>query len=147
MARFDRQVADFARKVEANFIAIAQESVQETVRLAQRVEEQGGSMRVDTGFLRASIQASLRGMPNGPSQNEGAHGGKRKYTGGQQVAGEPVFVTLLKWNPHHDQALHVGWTANYARVREAKDGFLQTAVQLWDQTVYVSTRKVRNRLG
>jgi len=98
-------------------------------------------MRFDTGFLRASIQAALGTMPSGPTTNEGG----RTFSEGQQVAGEPVSVTLLRWEPGRD-TLFVGWTANYARFREAKDGFLRGAVELWPRTVDAAAKRVRKRI-
>jgi hypothetical protein len=141
MSRFDQQVRDFRRKYNARMRVIARTAVQDTISQAQRTMPEGGRMRIDTGFLRASIQAALGTMPRGPSTNDGGYGGKRKYALGQQVAGEPVPVTLLKWEPGKD-VLYVGWTASYARPREYHDGFLRGAVAKWKTNVKVAAKKV-----
>ncbi len=145
MGKFANQIDRFARKYERRYRAIARTSVQDTIAMAQRTRGEGGRMRVDTGFLRASIQAGLYNLPQGPAQpRKGAV--KGEYIG-QQVAGEPVAVTLLKWDPNIEVPLFVGWTANYARHREAKDGFLRGSVELWDQTVRKAAKKVEAGFG
>lgn len=161
MGVFEDQVNKFARRYEARLRAVGRTAVQETVSIAQEVSRPpnaamglvstsssgGGRMRVDTGFLRASIQAALQTMPSGPSVNEGTHGGKKKYPIGTQVAGEPVAAAILKWDPNKNIPLFIGWTANYARHREAKDGFVRGAVEKWDTTVYKAVKKVEVALG
>ncbi len=131
MGKFANKIKDFDRKFDKRIRVVAQSSVQETVSLAQRTEGEGGRMRVVTGFLRASIQASLTGMPRGPVDNPSG----KKYAPGTQVKGTPVPVALLSWDPLKSMFVHVGWTANYARPREYHDGFLRGAVEVWDQTV------------
>lgn len=142
MPKFGQQVADFQRKAEAKYRALAREAVQETVSIAQTLESEGGRMHFDTGFLRASIQGKVGEVPSGPTVNEG----NKKYEPGQQVAGEEIAVTLLKWDPMKD-VLYIGWTANYARYREAQDGFVRGAAEIWDRTVKKANKKVGNRLG
>ena len=97
-------------------------------------------MRVDTGFLRASIQGSINSMPSGPTTNDD----KEKFALGTQAAGEPISVTLLKWEPISNDVLFVGWTAGYARPREHKDGFLRSAVDMWDVTVAKAAKRIAN---
>jgi hypothetical protein len=129
---FDKQIRGFTRHYRAQLRAVAREAVQDTVAKAQTPTGDGGRMRIDTGFLRASIQAGLHDMPAGPTQPEK---GAKKNTYYKQVAGEPIAVTLLRWDPNLSAPLFVGWTAEYAQVREAKDGFLTKATEVWDQTV------------
>jgi hypothetical protein len=163
MGKFEQQINKFARKYESRFRAIGQTAVQETASMAQRVGiseamknkatslgvtvQAGGRMRVDTGFLRASIQAGLHQMPRGPNQNEGTHGGKRKYPLNSQVTGENISTVLLRWDPNKNIPLFVGWTASYARYRESKDGFLRGAVEKWDQTVFKAVKRVEAGVG
>ena len=53
MPGFGDQVAVLAAKYQARMRAVMRESVQETVEIAQRISQEGGRMRVKTGFLRA----------------------------------------------------------------------------------------------
>ena len=138
MGKFGEQVNRYAKKYEGRMRAIARTAVLDTVSMAQRTRGNGGRMPVDTGFLRASIQAAIGTMPSGPTRNDG----EEKYSGDTQAAGEPVVVTLLRWNPNTGSPLFVGWTANYARKQQAKNGFMRGAVEKWDQTVTKAVKKV-----
>jgi len=156
MTDFATQVAGFMEKYQKRMRATMRESVQATVALAQQpapkagisqaalakmIEVEGGAgrMRIDTGFLRASIGASVGQMPSGESVNPSP-----KTPGAFQYDGSSIAMALLKWQP--GETLYVGWTANYARPREARDGFLRGAVEKWDGTVDRVAAKVRKGL-
>ena len=143
MSSFDRQVAKYALEYAERFRAVARTAVNDTAHMASVPVGKGGRMRIDTGFLRASIQGAVQSMPSGPTTNEG----KRNYPAGSFISGEPVAVALLRWNPNDGTPFFVGWTANYARKREAYDGFMRGAVEKWDQTVAKAAKKVEKGLG
>lgn len=124
--KFSDQVNSHADKYRRRLLAVFRQSVQETIHSANVPVGQGGKMRVDTGFLRNSGQASLDRMPSGPGK-----GGARAYR--SQVAGEPIEIVIRK--AELGDTIWFGWTANYARIREYHDGFLRSAVQRWDKTV------------
>ena len=139
MGKFSDQVDEFARTYKKRLRAAGRAAVQDTIKMAQKTRGDGGRMPVVTGFLRASIQGALVRMPDGPTTNVG----NATHPLGSQVAGEPVVVTLVKWDPNLSVPLFIGWTAVYARHREAQDGFLQGAVEKWDQTIRRAANKVR----
>jgi len=147
MGKFSAQVNELTKRYEGRMRAIARTAVQDTVSMAQRPKNSGGHMPIDTGFLRASIQAATNTMPSGPTTNTGAHGGKKKFSSMENVAGESVSVTLLKWNPNNGTPLYVGWTAVYARAMEAKYGFMRLAAGKWDQTARKAVKKVEAGYG
>lgn len=93
-------------------------------------------MRVDTGFLRASGQASLTGMPTGP--------GRGSPDGTYPPDTTSVIVTIANAKVGEDR-IFFGWTANYARYRESRDAFLRLAVQKWDQIVSSNVAKAKAR--
>lgn len=97
-------------------------------------------MRVDTGFLRASGQMSLTGMPTGPSR-PAADAKPFQYNDGVTVT--PVEAILV--SASLDVKIYFGWTANYARARESKDGFLRLAAQKWPDFVNEATRQLKTR--
>lgn len=138
MGQFSNKIGAFNKKVEKRYRAVARSATLETFELAQRVAKKGGTMRVDTGFLRASAQGKLRAMPMGETSNPG----REKFPAGSQVSGEPVAVTILKWEPISNDKLFIGWTAAYARFREHQDGFLRTAVDKWDITVAKTAKRI-----
>ena len=133
MKDFGDQVADFTKKYKKRMRATARLSVEKTAEMANVPTAKGGRMRVDTGFLRSSIAARVGGMPSGPSSGDGP------------TAGTPIAVTLLQWEPDEGK-VYVGWTANYARPREYRDGFMRGAVEKWPQTVDAVVRQVKARI-
>lgn len=138
MSSFADQVKEHIEKAQSDLRATLRTAVQDTISMAQQPVGDGGRMPIKTGFLRASIQAALWGAPAGPSSNPS----RVDVTGTQQLAGEPVSVVLLRWDPSKGTPLVVGWTANYARNMEAKYGFLRNAVGQWDVTVRLAAAKV-----
>lgn len=115
---FAASVAKFAdmseRRVEATFKAATQDLLED----ANTPEGQGGRMRVDTGFLRNSLAASLNGIPVGPSEQG-------------EAQGDPEAIALVLAGFDLGDTIVAGWTANYARPREVLDGFMESAVQKW----------------
>jgi len=134
MADFGQQVAAHAERYKKRMRAVAKESVQQTVAIAQQPRGEGGRMRVDTGFLRASIAGNVGSMPSGESENPG---------GAFNYEGTATSVALLKWNPELGETLYIGWVANYSKYRESQDGFLRGSVELWPRTVNEVAQKVK----
>jgi len=133
---FGGDVRRFGIRYQKRLRAVARTSIQDLVEIAQVPKGDGGRMPIVTGFLRASIQAALHTMPAGPTQ------GKKnaKYT--RQVAGEPVATALLRYDPTTSDRFFVGWTANYARHMDARNSYLSSAVERWDQIVTRAAKKV-----
>lgn len=115
---------------------VVKESVRDLIEEAQTPEAKGGKMKVDTGFLRASGQLSLTGMPSGPVR--GADGQNYDYN-------PTTTITVLNGYKSGD-TLFFGWTAEYAIYREAYDGFLISAIQNWQKIVDRNTAALRKRL-
>ena len=134
--KFTAQVDAIIAKTDKRLLALQRESIQRTVDDAQTPVAKGGRMRVDTGFLRASGQGSLNGMPTGPTRGE--------KDGTYTYDTNNVVVTLAKMKL--GATFFFGWTANYAKYREAYDGFLESAVQKWQQTVDAVTAEIKARI-
>lgn len=96
----------------------------------------GGKMRVDTGFLRASGQLSLTGMPSGPVRGD---------KNGSYTFDRTIAETTLNGVTAGDTVFW-GWTANYAKYREAYDGFLISAVQQWQAIVNKNAADIISRI-
>ena len=136
--KFSAQVDDIVVKTEKRLTALARQSTQEIVDQAQTPVAKGGKMRVDSGFLRASGQMSLNGMPTGPVRP--SDDGPGEYDWEQTT----VITTLFKLKL--GKSVFFGWTANYAKYREAYDGFLESAVQNWPAIVEKVTRQIKARI-
>lgn len=129
-------IEDFVAVSEKRMIAIARASIQDVINNAQTAVAKGGRMRVKTGFLRASGQSSLNGMPSGPARGE--------PTGSYDWNASTITVTL--GNMQIGNVFHFGWTANYARYRELYDGFLEGSLQNWARIVAFHTDDLRQRI-
>lgn len=141
---FSAAVAQWADKVEGAVKAIFKEATQEVVEEMQRPVGQGGRMRVDTGFLRASLLASSTSMP-AISAAKPVEGGTYTPDFGQieaVIAGADVGDTL-----------YFGYTASYAGYREygangqPADGFVRLAAQNWPIIVDRKAAELKARLG
>lgn len=134
MARdFSAQIDSWVRQSRERVESVIKDATQQVIDDAQAPVGKGGRMRVDTGFLRASGQASLSGLPTGPSRQ------------GESATEQDANLVIGRWNPMSGIALWFGWTANYARVRESKDAFLGLAVQRWQEFVNKSVQRLRGR--
>jgi hypothetical protein len=134
-------VADLEKIIsvcEKRTTAVVRMSVQDVINDAQTPTGKGGRMRVDTGFLRASGQASLTGMPTGPSRGELKE--KHAYDDGNRPPDPSVELSVNTMQP--GDKLYFGWTANYAKYRELYDGFLEGAVMNWPDYVAKNTREM-----
>lgn len=130
---------DIVMVSEKRMIALMRQSLQDVIDNAQQPAAKGGRMRVDTGFLRASGQASLTGMPTGPARGDpNAKPGQYGWNGDAVVAA----IGKLKMGA----VLYFGWTANYAQYREIYDGFLEGALQHWQRIVTFNTDIIRERI-
>lgn len=116
--------------------AIAQESTQRMIAHAQVPRGEGGKMRVDTGFLRASLVVGVGAMPGGATRGD---------PNGSYAYNEAATILALQ-GLVLGQTIYGGWTANYARPREAKDGFLRSAALQWGTIVNQVTAEVRVRI-
>ena len=133
---FTATVAKWVRNSEARLDGVHKEATKRTIDIAQTPVAKGGRMRVDTGFLRASGQASLTGMPSGPSRGEKT--GKYDFN--------PNAATATIAGAKLGGKIWFGWTANYARPREAKDAFLRMALQQWPATVNAVVAELKRRI-
>lgn len=117
MSKFQQAIKQFGKKVDRRIEGVAKEATQETVRLAQ------DNVPVDTGFLKNSIRGAVGNTPKENSTSPA--------------------VALAQWDLK--QPLQIGWTANYARVQEARRGFVRLAADKWPDTVSKAVRKAKGR--
>ena len=137
--RFTSDVEDIVAVSEKRMIALMRQSISDVIDNAQTPVGKGGRMRVDTGFLRASGQPSLNGMPQGPSRGERTEPNSYSYDEGNNV-------TVKLGDLQIGGVFYFGWTAAYARYRELYDGFLEGALQHWGRIVAFNTDTIRQRI-
>jgi hypothetical protein len=127
--KFIADVKAFADKTADQMLRVAKQSLQDTIRQAQKPTAQGGDMPVDTGFLRNSLVTTVGGVSAGE--------GSESYVLGLSALqlGDPF---------------QVAWTADYAIARHymvgtSKGGGLwrDKAAQRWSGFVTSNARKVQ----
>lgn len=130
---FSGQVDAWVRKSRGRSEAVLKTAVQKTIEQAQTPKGEGGRLPVDTGFLRSSLVGSLDGMPSGPSTPADA-------------PGSPEDVDLVIAGAELGDVIFIGWSARYARVQEAQNGFAEAAAQSWPKHVREAAREAKRRL-
>lgn len=133
---FQAQVAAIVLKNKQLMRIVAQESVQRLINQAQLPKAKGGSMPVDTGFLRASGQGSYSGFPTGPVRGDPEI--KYPYS-------ESATITMLAQFTI-GATFYFGWTAIYARKQNLYNGFLDKAVANWQKIVNGVVKDIAKRL-
>lgn len=131
-------IEQFVLKSQQRLEAVVKNSIQDVTEMAQTPVAKGGRMRVKTGFLRASGRASTEGFPSGPSVRP-ADAQDNSY----EYNGEAVNALLINMNL--GDTFYFGWTANYAAIREMRDGFLETATQNWQQFINANSERFRGK--
>jgi len=133
---FDAQIDAWLLKTANRLEGCTKQATQLVIREAQRSDDKGGRMRVDTGFLRNSGKAEIGKLPSGPG--EGSKDRQYPEDYGQTTA------TLARWKIA-TETLFFGWTANYALKREQKDAFVRMAVIQWQKFVDQATAEMKRR--
>lgn len=140
-------IEDFVEVCDKRMVALMRQSLSDVIDNAQLAAGKGGRMRVNTGFLRASGQASLTGMPTGPIRGEltepGAYRSVDKYSDTVKVA---LLIGEHSGGMKLGDTFYFGWTAAYAQYRELFDGFLEGALQHWHRIVAFNTDTIRERI-
>jgi hypothetical protein len=142
MGKFYAQVDAWAKKSVNRMLYVRNTAITAVINDAQTPVAKGGRMRVDTGFLRASGQLSLTGMPSGPVRGD-ANAKPFEYGDGTKIT--PVALILVQASLGTN--IFWGWSADYARARESKDGFLRLAVQRWPEYVDNAVRDAKARIN
>lgn len=142
--RFAADVSAWVRKTKERQTAVYRESAQRVVEVMQTPRSAGGAMRIDTGFLRASLVAvtndrlpPMRDKPDGIAAFP--------YDAGQ--------INLVINGAEINEPITVAYTARYARPREygargqAPDRFVGLAAQQWQRIVAEVAREAQARAG
>lgn len=134
---FSATIDAWVAETEERLTAVFKQSAQEVFSDAQKTRSEGGNMRVDTGFLRASAQASTQQMPQ-------IKDGARPKVGGQYAYSvSPIALVIA--GAKLGQTIYFGYTAEYAAVREYHDGFVRLAAQNWQDIVNRVTEEAKRR--
>lgn len=136
-------VENFVTVSEKRLLGLARQSLSDLTEEANIPVAKGGRMRVDTGFLRASGAAKLNSPVVGPERGApGAQPGQ--YDDGNRALGATIIEALAQLKL--GDTFNFGWTANYALIREAYDGFLEAAIMQWSEINRRNTAIIKERI-
>lgn len=141
---FSAQVSAWVKETKERREAVHKESAQRVVEIMQTPRGAGGNLRVDTGFLRASLVA-LPGT-NLPGQTA-------KPEGIDAFTYDAAQINLVIAGADITQPLTFVYTANYARPREygakgkTPDRWVALAAQQWPQVVDQVCTEAKARTG
>lgn len=137
---FSSAVTAWVRETRERRDAVYRGSAQRIVEIMQTPRAAGGNLRIDTGFLRASLTATTgSNLPPARAKPEG-------------VAAFPydaVPINLVIAGAEISEPITVVYTANYARPREygargqPADRWVALAAQRWPQVVEQQCAKAR----
>lgn len=143
-SEFTTVVSNFVADTEAKGLAIIKTATKAVIKEAQTPVAKGGKMRVDTGFLRSSGVAMIGQIPSGPTKGRdrqpGEIGPLSEYAVKEDSPGQNVDLALI--NLKAGETYYFGWTARYAKHREARDAFLASAVQKWQSFIDAAVRRL-----
>lgn len=131
---FAAAVDGWVRKSKRRTRAIFQTAVQEVAREANTTIPDGGRLPKDTGFLQNSFSGSLEGPPRGPSDQA------------TDSPGDFGAVVLIIAEAEIGDSIYLGWSANYARAQEARNGFRDAAAQNWPNYVRKATAEAKAKI-
>ena len=136
MSSFSQQVARFTDNAERKTRETFRNSVEALAQESNATINEGGRLRIDTGFLRASQSVTLNDRPRGPVRGDPG----TTYT---TRIGQSPTEALARWKG--DEAVYIGWTANYAIFREFRDGFARGAAEKWPRIVNTFAKLANSR--
>lgn len=144
-SNFTTVISNFVADTEKKGLAIIKTAIKATIKDAQTPVAKGGKMRVDTGFLRSSGIAQIGQIPSGPTvgrdRRPGEVGTLSEYGLKEDSPGQNVDLAII--NLKAGETFYFGWTARYAKYREAKDGFLESAVQKWQSFIDTAVGRLK----
>lgn len=141
---FSAKVSAWVRETKERREAVHKASAQRVVEIMQTPRGAGGNLRVDTGFLRASL-VGLTGTSL-PAQTI-------KPDGVEAFSYDGAQINLVIAGADITQPLTFVYTASYARPREygargqAPDRWVALAAQQWPQVVDQVCNEAKARTG
>ena len=130
---FKTQIDRFVVDTEHKLMKVTRFALEDLTRDANTPKAKGGRLPVKTGFLRSTASAAVNQRPIGPTKGEK----NRTYT----TDANQVTQALLQLK--FGNIFYYGWTAEYARVQEVRNGFLEGAIMKWQSFVDKAVGKLR----
>lgn len=138
---FTAQMDDWVKETEERVEAVVKQSAQTVIEKMQTPVGKGGNMPVDTGFLRASLQASIHQPYPANMPNPGRPKDWNPSEVVMAIAGFEMGTTLFATYT----AEYAGHVEYGARGRPGR-GFVRLAAQQWPVIVAQTATELRNRV-
>jgi len=139
---FSAQISSWVKETRERRDAVYRGSAQRIVEIMQTPRAAGGNLRIDTGFLRASLTATTgSSLPPMTFKPDGVEA--FPYDAGP--------INLVIAGAEISEPITLVYTANYARAREygangqPADRWVALAGQRWPQVVEQECVRVRSR--
>ena len=139
MLGFTEQVDKWIGKVKRNQVYIFKESTKDLINAMQKPTMEGGRMPVITGFLRASLRVSLRGI-SGRTIN--VKDKNRTYKWDAEHA-----YSVIERVEKPTQKISIYYAAAYAEIAESRYGFMRLARQKWPTFVNRNAKLINGSGG
>jgi len=129
---FTTQIDRFIVDTERKMLSVVQTALTDLTNDANNAKPDG-RLPVRTGFLRHSAAAAVNARPRG--ETRGDPKGIYAFNAGQVLA----IIAHLKLG----DVFYFGWTAEYARYMEARNGFLEGALMKWQMFIDNAVARLR----
>lgn len=130
---FTTQIDRFVVDTERKLLAVVQTALTDLTEDANKDKFEGGRLPKDTGFLQSSAAASINSIPIGATR-----GDKKQtyvFNAGQVIE----TISKLKIG----DTFYFGWTAEYARIQEMRNGFLLVALSKWQSYINAAVARLK----
>lgn len=129
---FSTQIDRFIVDTERKLLEVIQGALTDLTNTANTAKPEG-RLPKKTGFLQHSAAAAVNARPIGPTK------GDKKLTYTYNASQVLQIIANLKIG----DTFYYGWTAEYARVQEVRNGFLEGAVMKWQSFVDRAVNRLR----
>lgn len=147
MSTFSAQIDAWVKETKERQVAVFRESAQRITEEILLPVAKGGHMRVETGFMRASLSASLDGgLPQFQERPEAAVKASRE-SGAPSIAFDISPVGLVISDADIGDTITFAFAANYARHVENRFAPVRLGAQRWPQVVAEVAQDAKRRVG
>src|SRR5690625_5227609 len=119
---FGDQVKSWTAKTQRNMDAVFRAALQDVAHDASIPIAKGANMAVENGNLRNSLEGEVMNLPS---------------------SGSLDTIALQIARVHVGDTFYLGWSADYARVMNARYAFRDAAAQKWQKFIDEAVRRVQ----
>lgn len=133
MASFSAQIASAVAEIKGGLDGVIMQSAQDVLNDASLPTDQGGNLKVDTGFLRNSLSIAINAEPSGPVEKP------KGYDEPDRNLAPAIEASIAGYQA--GDTIMARFTANYAIHQEygsrgrAGRAFVRQAAQKWQAIV------------